>query len=174
MKKAQKAVRKDTKQKFEQWCEKQGVSPDAKNLLVFFKQNPVYDTLDHEKAKKEGYYLHLLQQARSIIASWSVVVPVKAPGSSLPFKSAALPADATVRLQHSYEIPGKGQVLVKNLTNEDARWLVEDFQMFSENKLKRAYIIAKKHGLEHLLQTRENMRAAFEKAEQAAFASVQD
>src|SRR5882724_7981429 len=138
--------------KFEKWCEVKGFQPDPDSFIKFDAENGnVF--LDHEKAKRDGYYAHLRIQAAAVIASWATMEPLKPNAGSVPFT--ASPKSGNVRLQYSYDIPGKGAVPVAKMGVSELKWLIDNFRIEAENKIKRAYILANR--LQILTETRKDV-----------------
>lgn len=165
--KARQAVRKNIKESFYQWCEQNEINANADALVRYDKENPGLKLLDHEKAKKEGYYLHLRDQACALISSWCTITPLKSnAGASTPFE----PTIRQVRLQEAYNIPGRGTIRVSRMEEADLKTLMNLFRIEAENKLARMYLIGKR--LERLDETRGQVRKVFQEAEEAAYQSV--
>jgi hypothetical protein len=166
--KVKSTIRKNIQEPFYEWCEEQDINADADALVKYDEMVLGSKLLDHEKAKKEGYYFHLRAQAAAIISSWATTIPLKVNGGSAP----AAPVEVTrnVRMQSVYTLPGKGAVRVSKMDEGDLKQLMNIFQIEAENKMARMYEIGKR--LERLEETRKQVRETFKQAEEAAYQSV--
>src|SRR5208282_31512 len=141
--KARQAVRKNIQEIFYSWCEEHKRNPNAECVIAFDKLNPGYKLLDHEKAKKDGYYFHLRSQAAAIISSWATVEVLRPSGGQVPFADS--PArEVKISVQDSYHLPGKGAIRVARMDEADLTQLINMFKIEAEHKMQRAYIIAKR------------------------------
>lgn len=155
------------KQKIEDWCAIHGLVPDNEGILAFDKAHPSYKLIDHDKAKKEGYYLHIRMQAAALIASWATVEILKVTGNKPQSEAQVRETETRIRLQYSYDIPGKGATPINKMDAGDLKWLISSFRIEAENKMKRAAIIAER--LKSLPETRKAFREAYQEAEELVF-----
>lgn len=131
---------------FHSWCQQKKVEPSPDTLIDFDKEREL-KLFDYEKAKKEGYYLHLRMQAVAMIASWAKVVYVKPAASSTPSVFSSKPRPArSIRVQSSYEINGRMYTLKEIVESEELLLgVIRAFRDYVFNKSERLRYFINQH-----------------------------
>lgn len=147
MRREEAKARKDgLRQRFYAWCDKHKKDLTPRSFIDFDEQDG-HVWLDHDKARKDGYYCHLLQQATAIINQWATIEPLRPnAGEKTPYFEVALAQRDSIALQAKYQVNGRTYSTEKIVRDSALlKALLADFQKYIQNKTMRQYLLLQKH-----------------------------